>query len=126
MLKFFVISELVADLLFLAAMAIGQLVYDKDVKDELTLVDWHHKYLGTLVTVLAVVFSADWKLIVLLALGQLIGWDDTVQHVVQAATDSPWHSPLRRVYDRLYNKWAWLRAVTTWLDNLFRSPAAKQ
>jgi hypothetical protein len=125
MLKPLLISEAIADVLFLLAMLAGRMARDKDVKNELTLLDWHHKYLGTGLTILVLLLSASWKAAVCVVIAQLIGWDDSVQHVVQAITDTPWHSPLRRVFDLAYARWAWIRWLTARLDGLFRSPATR-
>lgn len=125
MLKTLLTSEVAADIFFLFAMLMRPLRDNPQVRAELVPVDWHHKYLGTIGTALAYVFSAGWKQLLLVIAFQAIGWDDSLQHTVQAATDRPWHSPLRRVYDVAYARWAWLRRLTTILDGLFRSPAAK-
>jgi hypothetical protein len=83
---------------------------------------WHHLYLGVGLFLLGYAAGARRPLLalVLRSTGLVLAWDDAFQHVVQAVTaDLSFRSPLHVAYAWTYEQWAWVRALTQWLDRLF-------
>lgn len=81
---------------------------------------WHHLYLGVGVFLLPCAARERHRLAqVLRVIGLVLTWDDAFQHGVQAVTaDLAFRSPLHLIYAWTYDQWAWVRAVTQWLDGL--------
>lgn len=82
---------------------------------------WHHLYLGVGVFLLSCAAGARRRLaLVLRVIGLVLAWDDAFQHAVQAVTgELAFRSPLHLVYAWTYERWAWVRSLTQWLDGLF-------
>ena len=81
---------------------------------ELNWKQFHHGYLGAAAIVIGLVFGKS----MLLIGGIYVLHDDLSQHLIQWATKSEYQSPLKILYGYFYRKWAWVRKVNEWLDNL--------
>lgn len=80
----------------------------------------HHGYWG-LALVLAgfacVLAGWYWLGVAMMAAGNVVLADDTVQHAVQRFGERPeWKSPGHRAYGWAWRRWAWVRAVNEWAD----------
>ena len=102
------------------AMLLGIVRGLNDPGSHLRLDGWHHLYLGVVVFLLSFAAGERRRLaLVLRVVGLTLAWDDAFQHAVQAVTaDLAFRSPLHLIYAWTYDQWAWVRALTQWLDGL--------
>ena len=106
---------------FAFAMLLGLARGLNDPGSHLRPAGWHHLYLGVVVFLLSFAAGERRRLAqVLRVIGLVLTCDDAFQHVVQAVTaDLAFRSPLHVIYVWTYDQWAWVRALTEWLDGLF-------
>jgi len=82
---------------------------------------FHHFYLGVMLIILAFLLVwINWFLaIILFFVGIVLIVDDFYQHVRQQV-DPDYQSPLHRWYVKyLWEKYAWIRRLNEWIDELF-------